>query len=484
MRRPVASENSAGREAGGSNATQVVVAAAIAMAATLPGRTHGLGLITTRLLDEFPSLGEVGFARINFVATLAGSLFCLPCGWWLDRRPMREVAAVVTASLACAVLGLAVAPSAAWMAIAVTATRGIGQSMLSIVSLALIGKAFPHRPGAIMGAYAVVMTMLMAVGTWGLGEQVTALGWRGAWWRLGLGLLGLAPLLGWLAPRATVPHASAGESVGGVRAASVDSSPSATLSQALRTPCFWTFAIGVSLFGLASSGVSLFQQSILAEHGLGEELYHRSLVVGLVSGLVANLGFGWLATRWALHRLLALSLFGLAGSLACLPRVDGAAEAYAFCIAYSAAGGGVTVMFFTVWSHAFGLASLARIQGAAQMLTVIASALGPLLVTEGRARTGSFDGVLWGLAALIGLCGAASAVAIVPSAATGCWRRDDVTNPETLRGEKHHDGIHAWQGRCSGQIDVAARPFSHFLELPGLVEERRVSARAVWLRTS
>ena len=30
----------------------VVALAAVAMAATLPGRTHGLGLITKRLLDD------------------------------------------------------------------------------------------------------------------------------------------------------------------------------------------------------------------------------------------------------------------------------------------------------------------------------------------------------------------------------------------------------------------------------------------------
>src|SRR5262245_33717403 len=45
----------------------MVALAAIAMTATLPGRTHGLGLITKKITDD-PSLGvdETLFGKLNF----------------------------------------------------------------------------------------------------------------------------------------------------------------------------------------------------------------------------------------------------------------------------------------------------------------------------------------------------------------------------------------------------------------------------------
>ena len=48
-----------------------------AMVATLPGRTHGLGLITEPLLADL-GLDRVPFAALNFWATLLGAAFCLP----------------------------------------------------------------------------------------------------------------------------------------------------------------------------------------------------------------------------------------------------------------------------------------------------------------------------------------------------------------------------------------------------------------------
>jgi len=45
-----------------------------------------------------------------------------------------------------------------------------------------------------------------------------------------------------------------------------------------------------------------------------------------------------------------------------------------------AAGGVVTVVFFSVWGQGFGRAHLGRIQGRAQLMTVLASAVSPLLL--------------------------------------------------------------------------------------------------------
>jgi hypothetical protein len=69
------------------------------------------------------------------------------------------------------------------------------------------------------------------------------------------------------------------------------------------------------------------------------------------------------------------------------------------------AGGFVIVIFFSFWSHAFGRMHLGKIQGAAQTLTVLASAIGPLLLAECVARTGSYAMMFYSLAAVVGILG-------------------------------------------------------------------------------
>src|SRR5262245_9719986 len=120
----------------------IVVVAAIAMAATLPGRTHGLGLATKHLLADFRTLSPHDFGTINLWATLVGALFCLPCGWLLDRLGIRLVLVAVMGSLAAVVLWMANVRDVATLVVAITLSRGIGQSMLSVVSITMIGKWF------------------------------------------------------------------------------------------------------------------------------------------------------------------------------------------------------------------------------------------------------------------------------------------------------------------------------------------------------
>src|SRR6476646_11169612 len=79
--------------------------AAAAMVATLPGRTHGLGLVTEPLLAD-PGLDRVPFAALNFWATLLGAAFCLPAGWAIDRVGVRAVLAAVLVGLGVVVAAM------------------------------------------------------------------------------------------------------------------------------------------------------------------------------------------------------------------------------------------------------------------------------------------------------------------------------------------------------------------------------------------
>src|SRR3954468_13414588 len=93
----------------------MVPLAALGMLGTLPGRTHGLGMITERLIAD-PRLGidRLEFGRMNFWATLLGALFCLGCGPLIDRFGSRRVMTGVVLLLGLTVLAMCQARS--WLA--------------------------------------------------------------------------------------------------------------------------------------------------------------------------------------------------------------------------------------------------------------------------------------------------------------------------------------------------------------------------------
>ena len=66
-----------------------VAAAALAMVATLPGRTMGLGLVTEPLLRDL-GLSRTTYGTINLWATLIGAGFGLGAGRLLATREVRR----------------------------------------------------------------------------------------------------------------------------------------------------------------------------------------------------------------------------------------------------------------------------------------------------------------------------------------------------------------------------------------------------------
>ena len=247
-----------------------------------------------------------------------------------------------------------------------------------------------------------------------VGHLVQQWGWRGAWLSVGCGLLVLlAPVAAAVVRRgpescgllpdgdalAAPPHARPEDVTGPVTATG------SLWTEALRTPAFWIFAVGTALYGLVASGIGLFNESILAQRGFSAQTYYQTLVVTALTALAGNFLGGWLAGRVQLGRLMAISLFVLAGGLVALPHVSTQLHVLIWATAMGLGGGLVMVLFFSVWPRVFGRRHLGRIQGAAQALTVLASALGPLLLAWCVEWTGSYAMMFRTLAAVIAIVG-------------------------------------------------------------------------------
>ncbi len=390
----------------------MVVLAAVAMTATLPGRTHGLGLIAEPLIND-PALGisRTDVARLNFYAILIGSICCLPIGRWIDRRGVRLVLAFVAGSLGLSVLLMSRANGIAMLFVTLTLIRGLGQGALSLVSIAMISKWFVRRLPTAMALFTVLLSFGFIASILIFGTMVKSLGWRDAWAGLGLLLFaGMMPL-GLLLARNTP------ESIGvapdrGERVHERSAAPALSLLQALRSPSFWAFSFAGCFFNLVWSAITLFNESLLESRGLGHDVYLEVMAMMVFTGLPANFLCGWLSRRWGMRPLLAFGMLALAISLAWFPMLQGRTNALLYGGLLGVAGGIVTVIFFSFYGDTFGRAHVGAIQAAAQTLTVLASAVGPLLLTHAFDWYGD-NGPFFRIAALSALL-LGLAVAIVP----------------------------------------------------------------------
>ena len=370
-----------------------VFIAALAMVGTLPGRTQGLGLITEPLLRDL-QIDRVAFARINLWATLIGALFSIGVGRLIDRFGSRVVLTVVAVALASVVFGMSVTSHVAAIAIMITLTRGFGQSALSVVSITMVGQWFVRRLNLAMAVYTIALSVGFMLAFPLIGAIVLANGWRTAWWIIGVALLfGLAPLAFLLVRRS--PESVAIDPDGEPAGLSDESHADYTLREALSTPSFWVFGIASAVYGLIASGIALFNESILAERRFDAATYHRSLIIVALTSLVGNFLGGWIASKWKMNRLLSLAMVLLAASLFALPHVSTQLHVAIYAAVMGLAGGFVIVIFFSFWSAAYGRKHLGKIQGVAQALTVVASALGPLILAETVSRTGSYATIFY-----------------------------------------------------------------------------------------
>jgi hypothetical protein len=139
----------------------------------------------------------------------------------------------------------------------------------------------------------------------------------------------------------------------------------------------------------------------------------------MASGLPANVIAGWLARRRPMGKLLAAGVAILALSLVVFPAVRSVGMAAGYAVLLGASGGVITVIYFAVYGHTYGRTHLGVIQAVVQVLAVLASATGPLVLAGCRAYVGGTTPFFYTFAAVAAVLALLAWVVPAP-ARSGC----------------------------------------------------------------
>ncbi len=350
---------------------------------------------------------------ISGAVSLGGVLAALSSpmiGSYLDRRGPRLV------------LGMAVLATGVTLMLLSTITSLLGFYLLYCV--ARMSWAGPYD----LGIYGAVNNWFVARRAWAASiaqlaqtfglivmpfvgfTMIELYGWRTAWLVIGMIVLAIGFLPGWLLlirrpeDLGLLPDDRSAQAVRSGTHSTASASGVAEVAysraEALRTRAFWTLALFTALIYPVQAGMSLHQVAHLIERGLSP--YSAATAVSLFTFSSAITGFGYgLIQRW-LSVKIALAAAGmlLAASALTMLVADTLSLALLAGTLFGLGIGGVHVALPVAWADYFGRRSFGAIRGVALSIQVVSQAAGPLLSGILRDLTGDYSASLVAFTAL------------------------------------------------------------------------------------
>lgn len=391
----------------------IVVTGTLALLASIPGQTMGVGVFTDNLIIAL-GLSRTELSTAYMLGTIGSSLLLPVGGTMLDRVGARIMLAISCVGLGGSAAMLSQSDRIAnyfavgsFYSVMIVATfcfllmRFFGQGCLAMVSRATIGKWFNHRRGLATAISGVFVSFGFSYSPRVLDSLLQSIGWRGtclvsaAVVGVGMTIIGLIFLRDNPEECGLVMDGVSDEAWHRRMTAKIpETRKEFTRREALRTPAFWAFNLGVSIQALVITGLTFNVSSLGAEVGLSRDQAYEIFKPMAVFTVATTFLFGWVSDRiklkWMLMIMLIAEAVGTTGML-------GFGEALGWWLmvaGFGISGGLYAVLLTVVWPRFYGRKHLGAISGANMSTMVLASAIAPVMFAEAYDWAGSYREVI------------------------------------------------------------------------------------------
>ena len=363
-----------------------------------------------------PMIAELGWSRADFTFTrtvgqMVMALVGIYIGSRVDAYGGRPI--MLFGSL---LLGLSLALTSqveslgAWLLLnGVLVT--IGCAMLgNLVVNVTLSKWFVERRGIVISIAAMGVSfggvVLTPLATW----MIDVVGWREAWFWLGIGATVFTLPLALIMRRAPEDHGlypdgySAEQIEQGMgERARLELAASFTRAQAVRTFSFYALVIAFGFFSINIFVLLIHTVPFLSDSGLSRNEAAFAMLVASVPAMVSKPVWGYWIDRLPAKPLAAISAFVTGIALFLIVYATTSLGVIWVYVAYGVLGlgwGGMIPLQEVIWASFFGRKFLGSIRGAAMPFALTLSALAPWLVAIYRDSMGTYDGALLTVATL------------------------------------------------------------------------------------
>lgn len=359
----------------------MVLVSAIARFSSGPSQSYVFSIFIDPVIAH-TGLSRTTISSVYTVGTLVGAGVVVLVSRLADRLGTRVMLAAVAFVLGAICCGLAVATSVAAIVVLFATLRAVGQGPLPLLGTLLTVQWFSRRRGlavALAGFGGTASNAFLPPLAQSLND---ALGWQRSYLVLGvlvwLTVIPVALLLVRNFPEDLGLHPDGAKQPPEREAAAAAADGPGRSRRVLTSRDFWLLAVPLSASSFVSTALVFHQVSIFAERGLGAGVAAATFapysLAATGTTLLAGLLVGRVRTRWLMLAPQGLLLL----SLAALLLTTTTAGAVVYGLLLGAGSGMQMVLGGVVWAEYYGRRGLGEVQGAASMVSIVASAVAPL----------------------------------------------------------------------------------------------------------
>ncbi|MEZ4623129.1 MAG: MFS transporter [Caldilineaceae bacterium] len=207
-------------------------------------------------------------------------------------------------AVACIYMGYV--QNALMLGIGFVLIRMLGQGSLGMVSTNVINQWWVRHRGPVLGLSGTMMALIGVGGAPNLiNWLIPQVGWRTTYMILGAVLLLIMAPLAWIFTRnrpedhgllpdgARGPESRPGQATGLGTVAIPVAEENWTRAEAMRTPIFWVFLLGLASISMLGTGLTFHIVSIFADNGMNAALAASAFVPVAITTAITNLGSGF-----------------------------------------------------------------------------------------------------------------------------------------------------------------------------------------------
>jgi MFS family permease len=379
----------------------------IAMLATFasgPGQSYMFSVFIDPIMED-TGISRTGISTLYAAGTFVSAGMVFFISRLADKRGPRFTLTMIALLFGAACFGMAFATGWVMTALALAALRGLGQGALPINGTLLMAQWFVRRRGRAMAIAGLGGALSTATLPPLARLLIDGIGWRESYLVFGITI--------WVVvvPAAIFLVRNRPEDVG-LHPDGADEPPYGEKAPApgevvrhkvLNTKMFWFLAIPMSMPGLVDTGLIFHQVSIFAERGLSPGVAAAAFAPMALASAAFGFTSGFLIDRFGPRPLYIVAL-----SILCIPPVlvqfiSSTPMAFVYGMVIGA-GSGMSMMVARVtWAYYYGRHGLGSVQGSAMMISIIGSALGPVLLSFLRDQFPSYTQPLLIMLALMAI---------------------------------------------------------------------------------
>ncbi len=361
----------------------IVAVGSLGILTSGPGQSHTFSVFLDPIGKDL-GISNATLASAYGVATLVAAFLLPHMGKLIDKLGARKGLMIIVAGLGLACLFFGAAANFLWLAVGFALLRFLGQGSLMMGCANLVSQWFSKSRGLAMSLMALGFGASMALHPPLAQFLVNEIGWRNAWYVLGIftWVTMLPPLLLLVFDKPEdvnlrpdgVPATEADKDGGAEEISGL------TLSEALRVPTFYILALGWFAIAMLVTTLHFYQVKLLTAQGLSQEISASLFTISAFTmvGVMPLVGrmFDKLRTRY----VIALALIVTGVNLIGITQVTSFSTGLVYAVLFGLNNALSMTMFGYVWPRYFGRRHLGSIQGTGQMVGVFGASLGPLPV--------------------------------------------------------------------------------------------------------